>query len=221
MILKNISGQQLNLLKIWSIDEELSLNEEIRAHFAENSAVIEAINNSNLAILCEKCNQVLQTKTAIACLKKDFYSSLAVDKDNIDQVIDEANNWVTISSNRILWDVNNDYLSSTFDFKVPFDGIYSADGQIKLVEITNCSKIELALFKRGEFFDDYWFILDEKPIVSGQTETLLSYSTFFDFYEDEKFCLKIKLCGENSSAKIVGEDDFTAWGYSFARNLHK
>ena len=220
MILKNISGQQLNLLKIWSIDEELSLNEEIRAHFAENSAVIEAINNSNLAILCEKCNQVLQTKTAIACLKKDFYSSLAVDKDGEDQDL-SGNNWTVVSSSRILWDANDDYLAESNDFKIPFDGVYSSDGQIKIINISNCTKIELALFKRKDGGDDYWFILDEKPIVSGQSDTLLSYSTFFDFYEEEEYCLKIKLYGENASATINGEDDYTAWGYSFSRNLHK
>jgi hypothetical protein len=145
-------------------------------------------------------------------------SSLAVDKDGNDQSL-SGNDWIVVTASQVLWDINNDYDMDTDDFVVPYDGIYFHDGQFRLVSMSNVTKVELTMFKRETEGDDYWFILDEKPIASGQTECQLSSGTTFNFYEDERYTVKIKLYGTDPTASIDGDDDFTAWGYSFSRRL--
>jgi len=218
MILKNISGSAMELLKSWEVDEEFTLEAETRPHWGNNLAVLEAIDNEDLGVICSICDEQLSIHTAKKVLTQSFLASLAVDKNGTDQTL-SGNDWTVVTSTRVLWDIETNYDEDTNDLIVHYDGIYSSDGQVKLTDIQNCTKIELAIFKRGSP-DDYWFILDEKPIASGQTDSLLSFATFFDFYEGERYCIKIKLYGENASATIDGEDDYTAWGYTFSRSMH-
>lgn len=211
----NISGEVLNIKKEFSIAEEYTLERETRALYQADD-IYAALENEQLK--ANDGDEDLTIKTAIAVLKKEFYSSLAVDKNGTDQTI-TGDEWEVVTAQRVLWDIESNYDADTDDIVIPYDGIYSFDGQIKLTNISAITKVELALFKRGTP-DDYWFILDEKPIAALQTEALLSFATFFDFYEDERYTFKIKLYGLLPSATIDGEDDYTAWGYSFSRSLH-
>lgn len=215
-------------IKICSIEplteeQEQTIFELAKCQENNMSGIDGQISSADFAKLAKEVELSLTPKTAIAKITDTWTSSLAMDKgpnSGTDQSL-SGNDFTVITAEQVLWDIDSNYDNDADDFVVGYDGIYSADGQIKLKSISNCTKIELALFKREEAEDDYWFILDEKPIQSGQTETLLSYATFFNFLEDERYCLKIKLYGENASATIDGNDDYTAWGYSFSRSIYK
>ncbi len=216
MKIRNDSGSVQTALKEWAIDEEYIISEELRHHFSENSDIISLIENEDFTF--NDGDEDVTPKSAIATLKQEFNSSLAVDKSGTDQSL-SGTDWILVTANSILWDIDGDYDADTDDFLVPYDGIYFYDGQIRIVNMIGVTDVELALFKRGDP-DDYWFILDKKEIVAGHTTCQLSAGTSFDFYEDERYCLKIKLYGLLPSAEIDGDDDYTSWGVCFQRSLH-
>jgi hypothetical protein len=172
--------------------------------------------NESFSVFCDDTE--LSTQTGLAILAQDFNCSFAVDKANTDQTLSDPGDWIEIPANNIIWDLSGDYDDETNDFVVPFDGVYYADVQMRIKDILLCSSIELAVFKRDDP-DDYWFILDRK-ILQGETDVQLTATTSFDFYEGERYCLKIKISGALSSCKIDGSDDFTAWGFNFGKSLY-
>lgn len=218
--IKNISDEILYLHDLCiSPNETLTLEKSMSAAYATNDAVLQAFDDEKIEIYSG--DDLLTKNTFIAVFTQNMFSSLAADKGpnaGTDQAI-SGNDFTVITAAQVLWDIDSNYDTDTDNFVIPYDGIYSSDGQVKIKSISNVTKIELALFKRGDP-DDYWFILDEKPIASGQTETLLSYATFFNFCEGEEYCIKIKLYGTNPLATIDGNDDYTAWGFSFVRDIH-
>jgi hypothetical protein len=148
-------------------------------------------------------------------------SSLALDKDATDQSLTGID-WIEVTHQRIIWDVNGDYDGSVDDFVVPIDGIYKFDCKMRIKNIADCDEIELAIFKR-DTPDDYWFIIDRKyPAAENLSEVILSGAITFDFYQYERYCIKIKMVqtsGGTVAADIDGDDDFTAWGYDFSKKL--
>lgn len=148
-------------------------------------------------------------------------SSLALDKDGTNQSI-SGNGWTVVTANRVLWDINEDYDNSTNDFVVPIDAVYRMDALMVVKNIVQCQQIELAIFKRGEP-DDYWFLVDRKyPALLSLQEVVLSNNIAFDFYSEERYCLKIKMTPTilgNPQATIDGDDDYTAWGYDLSKKL--
>lgn len=145
----------------------------------------------------------------------DFYSSLAVDKNNIDQNI--TTSWTTITSNRVIWDINNDYDIENNEFVIPRDGIYLLDLQIKLKSLLDVSTIILSLFKVGEV-DEEWFILDYKDYLNDISQ--FTSAIEFDMYRGERYKIKIKMTGGLLvSGKIDGNDIYTAWGLTFQKPL--
>lgn len=149
-------------------------------------------------------------------------SSLAVDKNGTDQTITNEN-WQLLTANRVIWDINGDYIVADNDFKVPVNAVYKFDGKIRVTGLVNVGVIELAVYKRGNP-DDYWFIVDRQyPEALSLQEVILSGAIAFDMYKDELFCLKIKLTKAvgllGISATIDGDDDYTAWGYTLDKLL--
>lgn len=153
-----------------------------------------------------------------------IYPSFAVDKgpgDGVDQVISD-DSWTEVSAEQVLWDKNLDYDIETNNFNVHWKGVYSHDSQLMIKDCVNVSKVELAIFKREEPEDDYWFILDKKSIDSSN-EVQINGATSFNFDQGESYVLKIKLykadAGLDCSATISGSDDYTAWGFNYIRDL--
>lgn len=149
-------------------------------------------------------------------------SSVAIDKDATDQSISDVN-WILVTADRIIWDIDEDYDATTDDFVVPIDGVYKFDCKLRIVDIVNCDQIELAVFKRGSP-DDYWFIVDRQyPNDMGLSELILSGAITFDMYKDEHYCLKIKMTkvdsGSAVTATIDGDDDYTAWGFDLSKRF--
>lgn len=151
-------------------------------------------------------------RTGIALLeKRGLTSSCAVDMNGLDQEI-EGTDAVHVNQARSIWDLNADFDLDTGEFVVPFDGVYTCDAGIRIVDLVNVDRVTVALFK-GE---DYWFTIDEKPVPSGSTAIYLTNSVHFDMYEDERFDVKVILYGTNPSATIDGDDDHTAWGFDLS-----
>lgn len=177
-------------------------------------------NNINFDQITEHQIEVYETSSS------KVMPSLAVDKgedDGTDQLI-EGEGWVEITAHRKLWDANEDYDLENNNFDISRDGVYFFDGQFRIVDMVNCSSVEVAIFKREDPEDDYWFIIDEAPNSSGKEKVHLSGATGFDFRSGESYCLKIKLTKTNvllaCSAKILGSDDYTAWGFNWIRELY-
>jgi hypothetical protein len=232
--IKNNTEESKTWFRDFTPGEEFQIPSEVmREEYASCESLLIAIANGEALI--GNGNEYFSTKYEMFCwlldtglssnvtasVVIDTYaaSSLAVDKNGEDQNL-SGNDWTVLTDGRKIWDINNDYDEETDDFIIPYDGIYFHDGQFKLINLSGVTEVELAIFKRGaEGVDDYWFILDKKSIPAGATEMQLASGTSFDFYTDERYCLKIKLYGENPSAIVDGDDDFTAWGYTFNRRL--
>jgi hypothetical protein len=149
-------------------------------------------------------------------------SSVAVDKNGVDQAI-TADTWEVVQAERIIWDLNGDYDEADDDFVVPENGLYKADPVLRIKDIEHVDVVELAIFKREDPVDDYWFILDRQyPSDQNLSEVILSNSVAFDFYKGEHYCLKVKITsssGQTGVANIDGSDDYTAWGFDLSKKL--
>jgi len=158
---------------------------------------------------------------APAGMETFYFPSLAVDRDGVDQTI-AVDDWVTVESERVIWDLNENYDSETDDIVIEMDGIYSFDIQLNILEQENVKDIELAIFKRETEADDYWFILDKQKCEVGES-IHLNGNTSFDFYSGDRYCLKIKankIVSEDPCSFVInGSDDYTAWGYNFIRKI--
>lgn len=142
--------------------------------------------------------------------------SCAVDLDNEDEII-SGNDWIEIPHKRVIWDTLNLIDAVNNDFIVPYDGVFTCDLKLRIKDMSNVTAVEVALFKRGDP-DDYWFIMSYHDIV-GDSILDMSGSTPFDMYTGEIFTLKIKLYGTSAEALIGGNDDYTAFGYTFHHKL--
>jgi len=223
MIIKNLdteAGQYCG--KDLSAGESYEITEEARLLWATDDSVLDAIDSEKLGVVVD--DEPAGHATSKAMLLRSQAASLAVDKgsEGPDQTI-TANDWEVIDANRVIWDIEENYDLETNDFVVPYSGIYFCDGQWQITDMINVSSVEVAVFKREENETSYWFILDKKefaPLAEVST-TQMSAGTNFDFYEGERYTIKIKITGLLSSAKISYDDDFTAWGFSFIRQLYK
>jgi hypothetical protein len=186
------------------------------AQWQDDQDVEALITNEDIAI-SNGTGEITNTSVALKYLRQELESSFAVDKDATDQSL-TGTDWTEVSAERILWDIHEDYLINDNNLLIPWDGIYFFDLQMRLSSLTDVDEVELAVFKRESPSDDYWFIIDKKT-VTGLTEVQLKGATSFDFYESEEYCLKIKLYGTNPSATISGDDDFTAWGFDYRRQI--
>ena len=184
--------------------------------FAEDNEILSDIINGSITISLNTIPESTNIANSIALLAvTQFRSSVAIDKNGINQYISEIDP-VVVVGDRLLWDLNEDYDLSTEDLVVPLDGIYSFDIQLKVSNLSNVSSVELAIYKRGEP-DDYWFILEKKD-VGSLSELQLNNTTSFDFYSEERYCLKIILTKIlpliSCSCTIEGNDDYSAWGFN-------
>jgi len=221
--IKNISENDIKC-HIYTLkpNEEIVCDYNDLYSIVNNFCINEGINSNILEVHFN--DTLIKKNTFIYCLKNEFPFSAALDLNNIDQEVD-GTNWIEVLPKRIIWDINQNYDIVNNDFVVPVDGIYYADGQFNVKNIQYCESIELAIFKREENGDDFWFILDKK-IINNQSEEQMTFNTLFDFYENEKYAIKIKLTKKTNllnfdpSCKINGSDDYTAWGYSFSKSLY-
>lgn len=184
--------------------------------YSDNQDLISDIENGLIKVSRDGVTDINTIQNALSHLSTEqFRCSVAVDKDGIDQFI-SGTSPVVITSDRVLWDLNENYDITNDNFVVPIDGVYSFDCQVRISSFSNLAAVELAIFKRGSP-DDYWFIIDKK-FVNSLSEIQLSGSTEFDFYKHEEYCLKLILHKTLPlvpvSCTIEGNDDYTAWGYS-------
>lgn len=219
MYLHNVSGSEKTYLgKTIGNDEYLYMEPSLRQHFSEIAELRSDIGSGLITISRDGVTDQDSVVNMLAMLDgDDFRSSLAVDKDGNNQNI-SGNGWHTITGSRVLWDINQDWDGVSHDFVVPLDGVYNFDIQQKITNLSSVSRIEMALFKRidgNPENDDYWFIIDEKS-PDSLTEVQMDGATQFDFYEGERYCIKIKLEGLFASATLSGNDDYTAWGFNLS-----
>jgi hypothetical protein len=129
-----------------------------------------------------------------------------------------GNDWTKIYASRILWTTPGQTIEDGLVIRIKNTGIYSMDAQIRLTDLVNVDYAELALWKlvEGEA-DDYWFLMSIKGPITDFIQ--LSASTQFDFREGEGYYLAVKLYGDNPSATLSGNDDYTAWGASWSTEL--
>lgn len=183
--------------------------------FSINQDLIDDIQNGDVVLSRNGVDDITQIDNNLELLAiNKTRISLAVDKNGINQNVSGTTE-VTITSDRVLWDLSENYDVSTDDFVIPIDGVYFFDCQFKITNISNVATIELAIYKRGSP-DDYWFIID-KQNVSSLSEVQLKGGTTFDFYKDERYTVKIILTKVlplvACSCTISGDDDYTAWGF--------
>jgi hypothetical protein len=146
-----------------------------------------------------------------------YASSCAVDKANSDQSVSGTSPVVVTASN-VLWDFNGDFDTSTYDFIVPVDGIYSFDVQMRMGAMINVTSAELAIYKRGEP-DEFWFTMGKLYPNIVDTQLHFGAATRFNFFEGERYCLKVTLSGILPSANILGDDTLTSWGFNYETDL--
>ena len=207
-----INGKEIPANSTFKIPEHLY------AEYSDNDFLLTQIDSGYINVSYDGINILNSIASQKQCLRVTaFRSCLALDKNGNDQTINSTTETV-ITKNRTLWDFNSDYDDETNDFVVPIDGVYSFDIQLRINSFFNCKTVEIAVFKRGDP-DDYWFILDKATVVDDFVQ--LSNSTLFDFYEGERYCLKIILEKTSGllevSANINGSDDYTAWGYNLLK----
>lgn len=191
----------------------------------QNSQDIQDFIASEELIVSDGSTDITDIPTAqtymMARIPQEYPSSCAIDMENADQSI-TGDGWVEVLGIRKLWDFLNNYDLASANFNVPTDAVYSFDIQLKIKDIVNVARVELAIFKRETPEDDYWFVLDNRANISGDF-IQLSSSTMFDMYIGDQFCIKIRLTksdpGVECSANIDGSDDYTAWGYDYTRPI--
>lgn len=200
-------------------DEYYKIPSNLYLEFADDAQLEADIINNVVALSRDGITDIASKDNAIHFLKlKEFRSSIAVDKNGINQQVSGTAATVVVAD-RVLWDLGEDYDVGGDHIDIPYDGIYSFDCQIKLTNITNCSFIELAIYKKLENGQDYWFILDRKPVGTA-TELQMNGATQFDFYKGEQYDLRILLTKSlpllECSCTISGDDDYTAWGLNLS-----
>lgn len=184
--------------------------------FSEDSSLKADIESGEVKMSRDGLVDLDTVENSLALLApQDYRVSVAVDKEGVNQYV-SGTNPATITADRILWDLHEDYDVDTDSFVVPIDGVYFFDSQIKVTNLSNVASVELALYKTGTP-DDYWFILDKRD-TSSLFEVQLSGATSFDFYKNQEYKLKIILTKVlplvDCSCTIDGNDDHTAWGFS-------
>lgn len=201
-------------------DEYVQLEEYQKFKFQTDSETESLINSSDL-IVNSGTNDILNHAAAISYLRSAsiFASSFAVDLDNTDQVIDSDIETI-INSNRILWDILEDYSLADQQFNPPIDGVWNANGTITVKSPTNVKTVAIEIWRN----DEPWFtVAQQAPNPTGTT--FLPFSCDVDAYASEShyFDLRIHLTKENSSdpcsISISGSDEETAWGMTFSQQL--
>ena len=215
--LHNVSGSDKEYQGIVISDGQYyEIPSNLYLEYANNTILHEDIQNGDITVSRDGLNDIESLDNALAIIKLTRQrSSLAVDKDGVNQNVSTTTPTV-VTADRVLWDINEDFNITDSSFVVPHDGVYSFDCQVRVTNISNCSFIELAIYKKLESGDDYWFIIDKRD-VGTLTELQLSGATLFDFYKDEEYDLRIILTRTlplvGCSCIISGDDDYTAWGF--------
>lgn len=213
----NISGESKTYQgKTLSDGEYYLIPPPLYTEFSEDSDLLSDIMSGDIVMSRDGVADLTTVENSLALLAPmDYRVSVAIDKEGIDQYA-SGTSAVTITADRILWDLHEDYDLENEAFVVPIDGVYFFDIQLRLTNLSNVSTIELALYKSGSP-DDYWFILDKKD-VSSLSDIQLSGATSFDFYKGDSYKVKLIMTKVlplvECSCTIDGDDDFTAWGYS-------
>lgn len=220
--IKNVSGSS----KVWAGLEiqdgsTYTVDAQYEAvQFSEDPEFLLDIDNNNVEVYNDTI-EIIGKENIVAFLIDQYLPSLAVDLNNVDFSV-TTDDWTTVDSDRILWDLHNNYNQTSNDNEITVDQIASFDFKATVKNLVNVDEVEFALFKRAEPDDDYWFILDKRK-VGADTDLHMGGATFFDFYAGDKYTLKVKLYKTvpilDCSADIEGSDDYTAWGYNCSRLL--
>ena len=212
-IIKKYCGLEIEPGVVHEIDK----NEEIK--WANDPDVISSIENGDL--LVGNGTFFTDVSKGIAWLQSpssnQFPFSWASDLNNEDENI-SGTDPIRVPIKRILWDYNGD-IDESGNFVIGKPGVYNWDIQLRLKDMVNVTATELAIYKVEEGADDYWFIMSHKENYNNLSMVQLSGMTQFDFHADEEYYLVVKLYGTNPSAVIDGNDDYTAWGSSWALPL--
>ncbi len=143
-------------------------------------------------------------------------NSTAMDRDWYDQSI-SGTDPVVLEQVQVLWDTQGDYNQNNFQLDVVDDGVRLVDIKLKLKDITDCTKIELGLYKKDSP-DIFWFIIDSRTITT-QTQIQMGGAITTDMYYGESYCISIKLTGSSPSCTIDHDTTYTAWTWTFLHQL--
>lgn len=193
-----------------SVQKELAPDDIFRAAIDDGFVMI-SYNGTNTIGSPEKSKSFIDAATT-------FASSLAVDKDNVDQLV-EVDTPVVVQANRILWDLIGDFDLTTDKFFPPIDGVWNANGTIAVKDLTNVGIISLQIWRN----DEPWFTVAQ--ILANDAMNFIPFSCDVDAYNSSShdFDLRIKLDkvdpGQPCSATISGSDEETAWGMTFLQQL--
>ena len=147
-----------------------------------------------------------------------FASTLALDLDNVDQVVSTDTETV-IAAGRKLWDILGDYDLTAQKFYPPIDGVWNANGTIAVKSPTNIKSVAIEIWRN----DEPWFTVAQQAPSAGTT--FLPFSCDIDAYasEDHDFDLRIHITKDQlldpCEITISGSDEETAWGMTFLQQL--
>lgn len=154
----------------------------------------------------------------------------AMDLDGIDQSVSGDGTNIVLSK-RVLWESAHHQGKHTALLDqgmliIPTNAVYNLTAKIRLKSLTDCSRAELAVFKAavdesGNVVDggqhEYWFVLDEKPIVDGGCQ--LSGSDMFDFLGEDRVFIGVILYGDKPMGFIDGSSNYTAWSIGLQADI--
>lgn len=151
-------------------------------------------------------------------MRSKFYRSYtAVDFENSNQSL--SGTGVTVMTpTRKIWDINSDYSMSTNTWVPPSPGLYLLDYKIQIISMANVTRIQIGIYEAGSL----WLMLEDKNKLTGEGVISFSGAVMMDGISDDSFDLRIQLSTAllNPTASINGDDDYTAWGWSFIEGVN-
>ncbi len=153
---------------------------------------------------------------AMSMFRSNYHaSSFAVDKDGVDQEI-VGNSVTKVTSNRVLWDNDEDYDLEDNIFTPGANGVWNVNGTIAVTPSVTCTRIDLHLYRNDEI---YFTVASVSTSITSKC--FITFSCDFDAYvtSGHYFDLRIELHGLLPTATISGSDEETAWGASFIVSL--
>jgi hypothetical protein len=193
-----------------SLQKELATDEIFRSGIDDGFVSI-SYNGADIISSASKAKSFLDSATT-------FASSWAVDKDNVDQLV-EVDTPAVITAERVLWDLIGDLDLITSKFFPPIDGIWNSNGTVAIKDCTNVARISLQIYRN----DEPWFTVAQ--VVPTVELNFVPFSCDVDAYNSSShdFDLRIVLEKTNPidpvSATISGSDEETAWGMTFLQQL--
>jgi hypothetical protein len=148
----------------------------------------------------------------------EYRSSVAVDLNYIDQVIDSVEPTLVRAQQKI-WDLSNSFNLNFSGFNCPVNGIWGFDGSFRLKDLTNVRSVQLLIYQNYEL----WFIAQETAVIEDHVQ--ISTSCLCDGLVDNSDVFQIYLKMEPIdpllpvTGTLDGSRETTAWGFDLRREV--